>query len=302
MKEKLNQVISSTSTVLKGKEDKVKLVLCNILANGHTLLEDLPGVGKTTLVKYFGITLGLNMSRIQFTNDLLPTDIIGSSIFNKNDNNFEFHKGPIFGELILADELNRAPPKTQSALLQAMEERSISVEGNSFKLPDFFIVIATQNPHMQIGTFDLPESQLDRFSMKLQMGYADKESTISLLKDGDAEENLKKVSKIFSPSEILTLQQQIKSIHIDDSLYEKIYLVLDSTRTRSDLVPLSNRCGLDLISIAKAWAFLEGRDYLIPDDIIDLFPYVAGHRLVHPENSNIQFEHKLAKQVLSDIL
>lgn len=301
MQQNLEKIIHDSHQVLKGKQDKVKLVLCNILSNGHTLLEDLPGVGKTTLVKYFGLTMGLEMSRIQFTNDLLPSDIIGSSIFNKNNNQFDFHKGPIFGELILADELNRAPPKTQSALLQAMEERAISVEGEHFKLPDFFIVIATQNPHMQIGTFDLPESQLDRFSMKVEMGYADKESTIALLKDGDADENLKKIEKLISSTEIISLQKEIQKIHIENSLYEKVYSILQSSRTRSDIVPLSNRCGLDLISISKSWAYLAGRDYVIPDDIVKIFPYVAGHRLVHPENSNIQYEHKLANQILSDI-
>lgn len=301
MDSKLQQLIANTDLVLKGKQEQIKLVLCNILANGHTLIEDVPGVGKTTLVKYLAQSLGLKVSRIQFTNDLLPSDIIGSSIFNKGTNSFEFHQGPIFGELILADELNRAPPKTQSALLQAMEERVISVEGKHFTLPEFFIVIATQNPHMQIGTYDLPESQLDRFSIKMKMGYAAKDSTIELLKDNDSEANLKKVSQVISPAEVILLQKHIKEVRIEDDLYEKIYDILESTRTRSDIIPLSNRCGIDLVNLAKAWAYLAGRDYIIPDDLVDIFPYVAGHRLVHPENSNIEYEHKLAMQIINEL-
>ena len=298
---KIEQLIMNTEIVLKGKQEQVRLVLCNILANGHSLIEDVPGVGKTTLVKFLGKSLGLKISRIQFTNDLLPSDILGSSIFNKNTNEFQFHPGPIFGELILADELNRAPPKTQSSLLQAMEERMISIEGNHYNLPEFFIVIATQNPHMQIGTYDLPESQLDRFSLKLRMGYADRDSTIALLKDNDSSFNLSKIEQVISPLEILDLQKKIQEIHIDDTLYEKIYQILENTRTRTDIIPLSNRCGIDLVNISKAWAYLNHRDYIIPDDIVHVFPYVAGHRLVHPENSDISFEHKLAGQIISEL-
>jgi MoxR-like ATPase len=298
---KINEVIKNSNIVLKGKEKQVKLVLCNILANGHTLIEDAPGVGKTTLVKYIGKALNLNISRIQFTNDLLPSDIIGTSIFNKNTGGFDFHKGPLFGEFILADELNRAPPKTQSSLLQAMEERTVSIEGNHFKLPDFFIVMATQNPHMQIGTFDLPESQLDRFSMKIEMGYADKESTIELLKNNDSHANLDKVEAMLSPKEILELQSSIKDIHVEDSLLETVFNILELTRHKNEYIPLSNRCGIDLVNVSKAWAYLAGRDYVIPDDLFEIFPYVAGHRLVHPENSEIVYEHKLSQEIIQKL-
>jgi MoxR-like ATPase len=298
--DKINKILEESEKVLNGKADKVKLVLCNILSNGHTLIEDAPGVGKTTLVKFLGKVLNLNVSRIQFTNDILPSDILGTSIFNKNNNEFDFHKGPIFGELILADELNRAPPKTQSALLQAMEERTISIEGNTFKLPDYFNVIATQNPHMQIGTFDLPESQLDRFSMKLNMGYPEKESTLQLLKETNHETKMDKIKVITNPSELLKLQKEIQLIHVDESIYESIFKLLSYSRSSSDVIPLSNRCGLDLVRGIKAWSFLSNRDYALPDDLFLLFPYIAGHRLVHPENSDISFEHKMANKVIEN--
>ena len=298
MKKKLEKVVTSAEIVLKGKSEQVRLVLCNIISGGHTLIEDDPGVGKTTLVKYFGKALGLKLSRIQFTNDLLPSDIIGTAIFDKGTSEFNFHKGPLFGELILADELNRAPPKTQSALLQAMEEKSISVEGHHFELPDTFNVIATQNPNLQIGTFDLPESQLDRFSMKIKMGYANEYETIALLKSSDPEENLALVNSEITPLDLTNLKAELKKIHIEDSIYQTIFQLLTISRNSGETVSLSNRCGIDLTNIAKSWAYLQNRDYVIPDDVFDIFPYVAGHRLVHPGNSNIEFEHQMAKKII----
>lgn len=298
MKKKLSNVILGSDRVLKGKTDQTKLVLCNILSGGHTLIEDDPGVGKTTLVKYFGKVLGLSLSRIQFTNDLLPSDIIGTAIFDKNSNDFNFHKGPLFGELILADELNRAPPKTQSALLQAMEEKSISVEGHHFKLPESFCVIATQNPNLQIGTFDLPESQLDRFSLKVKMGYANEQETIAFLKSSDQEKNLATITPELTPQELQSLRAKIETIHIDDSIYQTIFRLLEASRNLSEVVSLSNRCGIDLTNMAKSWAYLADRDYVIPDDIFDVFPYVSGHRLVHPGNSGVETEHQAAMSVI----
>ena len=298
---KINKVIELSEKILKGKKERVQLVLANILANGHTLIEDSPGVGKTTLVKYLGKALDLNISRIQFTNDILPADIIGTSIFNKAENRFDFHKGPLFGELILADELNRAPPKTQSALLQAMEERSISIEGNNFKLPPYFTVIATQNPNIQIGTFDLPESQLDRFSMKIAMGYADKNSTILLLKEINQSEILTNQKSIINKEELMIMQSQINDVHIEDSIYEKIYQILEVSRNDSSYISLSNRCGLDLVKLSKVWAILNDRNYVIPDDLYYLFSYVAGHRLVSPENSDINYETKISKKLLEQV-
>lgn len=297
----LNQIVEKSEDILKGKKDKIKLVICNMVARGHTLLEDAPGVGKTTLVKFLGKSFGLNVSRIQFTNDLLPADIIGSPVFNRDTQSFNFHHGPIFGELILADELNRAPPKTQSALLQVMEERMITVDGNNYQLPDYFTVVATQNPHMQVGTFDLPESQLDRFSMKLEMGYPDKQSTLELLKLQNRDLALDEITTMISPIELVEHQKKASTLKVDDSLFELVYSLLDWTRTNQELIPLSNRCGIDIINVAKAWAYLEGRDYIIPDDIHYIFPFVAGHRLVHPENSDVNFEHKLSYDILQQV-
>lgn len=299
--EKLNRIIENSDLILKGKKEKVALVLCNILAKGHTLLEDAPGVGKTTLVKFLGKSLDLKVSRIQFTNDLLPADIIGSPIYSKEDEKFHFHRGPIFGELVLADELNRAPPKTQSALLQAMEERFVTVDGQNYELPAYFAVIATQNPHMQVGTFDLPESQLDRFSMKLEMGYPDKESTIELLQLNEEQKNISNIESVLNTNELLQLQEQVQNIKVESSLYEMVFNALNWTRTHKEIIPLSNRSGLDLISVAKSWAFMQKRDYIIPDDIFYIFPYVVGHRLVHPENSSIDFEHKISEEILGNI-
>ena len=297
----LNKVVEQSELILKGKKEKVRLVICNMVAKGHTLLEDAPGVGKTTLVKFLGKSFGLEVSRIQFTNDLLPADIIGSPVFNRESQSFDFHRGPIFGELILADELNRAPPKTQSALLQVMEERTITVDRENYQLPEYFTVIATQNPHMQVGTFDLPESQLDRFSMKLQMGYPDKESTLELLKIPNRELALDQIQNTIEPEELVRHQKNASELTVDDSLYDLVYRLLDWTRTNHELIPLSNRCGIDIINVARAWAYLEGRTYLIPDDIHYVFPYVAGHRLVHPENSDVNFEHKLSHDILQHI-
>ncbi len=297
----VEKIIHESHQVLKGKQQQVKLVLCNILSGGHTLIEDAPGVGKTTLAKYIGKSLGYKISRIQFTNDLLPADILGTPIFNRENNSFDFHPGPIFGELILADELNRAPPKTQSALLQAMEEKMVSIEGETFQLPDHFTVIATQNPNVQIGTFSLPESQLDRFSMKIKMGYPDKESTLELLQSVNSEMNLENVLPILNQNIIKEIQAIIHSCHIEEQIYELVYNLLNTSRTNGELVPLSNRCGIDIISLAKSWAYLSGREFVIPDDIFTIFPYTAGHRLVHPENSDIEIEHKTAQTILDTI-
>ncbi len=298
-KQLIKTIINDSQIILKGKQKQVELVICNILANGHTLIEASPGVGKTTLVKYLGKSLGLDVSRVQFTNDLLPADILGTTVFNKDNNSFEFHKGPLFGELVLADELNRAPPKTQSALLQAMEERTISIEGETYKLPDYFTVIATQNPNIQVGTFNLPESQLDRFSMKIKMGYPDKESTIELLKSSAEGISINDIKQCITIEQLSEIQLEVKKVHVEESIFELVDQILQISRSNKELVPLSNRCGIDIINIAKSWASIKDRDYVIPDDIHHIFPFVAGHRLVHPESSDIEFEHKMATEVLN---
>lgn len=296
--EKLSSFIDAAPKILKGKDDKILLVLTNIIAKGHTLIEDNPGVGKTTLAKIFSKGLNLKLSRIQFTNDLLPSDIIGSQIFNKDTQEFHFHKGPIFGELILADELNRATPKTQSALLQVMEERKINHDSVEYELPVNFTVIATQNPNSQIGTFNLPESQLDRFSMKLDIGYPDKDSTMKMLQDLKLEQNLESLSSEISSEEIIKIQNDAEKIHIEDNILELIYKLLEESRTNTKYIPLSNRAAIDLVQVLKAYAYLQKRSYVIPDDLHFLFPYVCGHRLVTPDSSSIELEHNLANELL----
>jgi MoxR-like ATPase len=297
----IQQLLNSSEIYLSGKSDKVKLALCAILSNGHALIEDVPGVGKTTLVKILGKILNQDVNRIQFTNDILPSDIIGTSIFNRDTHQFEFRHGPIFGEIILADELNRAPAKTQSALLQSMEERNVTVDGKTYELPATFTVFATQNPNAQIGTFDLPESQLDRFCIKFNLGYPDKENSIKMLKTNSIINDMKDIKSELSSKDLLDIQNKITLIKFDESLFNYIYDLLDYSRKDSKFIPLSNRCGIDLVKTAKTIAFMNKRDYVIPDDIQFIFPYVAGHRLVHPSQSSIEKEHIMSSEILASI-
>lgn len=302
MKNKIEIFLDQSSQVLRGKEEQIKIVLCNFFAKGHTLIEDTPGVGKTTLVKLFAKACGLELSRIQFTNDLLPSDILGSQIYDQEKKEFKFHKGPIFGELILADELNRATPKTQSALLQVMEERSINIDSYFFDLHQIFTVMATQNPNAQIGTFDLPESQLDRFCMKLKLGHPNKEATLLMLKSRPIEESLSEFKQIFTIEDLLFVQKEVTEVKIDEIIYEQIYKLLEASRFNSKYISLSNRAAIDLVKVIKSWAYLEGRNYAIPDDLHYVFPYVCGHRLISPENSLIEREQHLAVELLQNIL
>lgn len=302
MQDTIKAFLQDSSLVLKGKQEQLKLVLCNTLAGGHTLLEDTPGVGKTTLVKLLAKACDLKLSRIQFTNDLLPSDILGAQIFDAATKKFQFHQGPIFGEIILADELNRATPKTQSALLQAMEEKKVTLDGETLDLPTIFTVVATQNPNSQIGTYALPESQLDRFSLKLKIGHPNKDATIEMLKSIGVEKSLEAFPVFFNQEQILSARESLEHIKIEESLYDLIYKLLEESRTQQKYISLSNRAALDLVKTARAYAFIENRDYLIPDDIHYLFPYVCGHRLVSPESSSVDLEHQLAKELLNTIL
>jgi MoxR-like ATPase len=294
------KLLEQSSEILSGKKEVVELALTCILAKGHALIEDAPGVGKTTLVKYLAKSFGIKLNRIQFTNDLLPADIIGSPVYNKHTGEFHFHPGPIFGEIVLADELNRAPSKTQSALLQAMEEKKVTVENETYSLPKYFMVFATQNPKGQVGTYELPESQLDRFTCKFHIGHPDKESTIKLLSNHDLEEKLSQISAPITIEQLILLQQEVNAIHIEESLLEYIYLLLNTSRQGPHL-PLSNRCGIDVVKMSKARAFLHHRDYVLPDDIQSIFPYVAGHRLVSPYQSSIELEQQLAHEILAQV-
>jgi MoxR-like ATPase len=276
----LDSLVSYASQVILGKERKIRLALTCLLAGGHLLIEDLPGVGKTTLAHVLAKTLGLHYQRIQFTSDLLPADILGVSIFDKSLNAFHFHPGPIFAQLILADEINRATPKAQSALLEAMEEGQVSTEGTTHSLPDPFFVIATQNPAEQIGTFALPESQLDRFLMRISLGYPDHAAERALLSGQDRRSLLNTLSACINPEQLKTLQAEASRVHCSDPLLDYVQAILDFSRRSAQFeAGLSPRAGLALLHCAKAWAFMEGRNHALPEDVQSVLPQVVGHRL-----------------------
>lgn len=280
MQNQINLVIRSIGRVLVGKEDKIRLALCCLLAEGHLLLEDLPGMGKTTLAQALARALGLNFQRIQFTSDLLPADIIGFSIFEREESRFVFHPGPVFTQILLADEINRATPKTQSALLEAMAERQVTADGESRQLEDPFFVIATQNPEHQGGTFPLPESQLDRFTMRLQLGYPDPRAEREMLTGLSGHEKLQRMDPLLDTSQLKGFQRDIHRVKVSDSLLDYLQRLVAFTRQDDDIgVGLSPRAVLALLHTSKSWALMEGRDYVIPEDVQHVFPAVSGHRL-----------------------
>jgi MoxR-like ATPase len=266
--------------VVLGKDGEIRLALACLLARGHLLIEDLPGVGKTTLAHTLAKVLGLDFTRIQFTADLLPADILGVSVFETKNSAFIFHPGPIFSQLVLADEINRATPKTQSALLEAMEERQVSTEGETRKLPEPFFVIATQNPHHLVGTFPLPESQLDRFLMRVTLGYPDRGAERALLKGRERRELLETLAPVMRPDDLMTLQQQATRVHASDALLDYLQNLVEATRTSGEFAEgLSPRAGLAWLAGARAWAMLEGRDMVLPEDIQAVALPVVAHRL-----------------------
>lgn len=279
MHQQINQAVENISKLVIGKKQQIKLALSCLLANGHLLIEDLPGMGKTTLSHALARVLGLDFSRIQFTSDLLPADMLGINIFDNVKQSFQFHPGPIFSQLVLADEINRASPKTQSALLEAMEEKQVSLDGQTHVLPKPFFVIGTQNPMHQSGTYPLPESQLDRFLMRIQLGYPDwqAEKTMLIEQNGAAQPVLNAVMSI---DEFVQLQTQVRQVHASDSIINYVLnLVTFSRESESFPNPLSPRASKALLDAAKSWAFVEGRDYVIPEDIQAILPSVAEHRL-----------------------
>ena len=276
----LHRALSTLETIILGKPAQVRLCLACLLARGHLLIEDVPGVGKTTLAHALAHVLGLEWQRVQFTSDLLPADIIGVSVFDRASQQFHFRKGPIFTQLLLADEVNRASPRTQSALLEAMEERQISADGTTYPLPDPFFVVATQNPHEQLGTFALPESQLDRFLMRVRLGYPDAAHERALLRGGERRELLAAIAPALSPALVVRLQRQVRSVHIADALLDYTQTLIARTRERGDLkLGLSPRAGQGLVRAAQAWAFIDGRGALLPEDVQAVLPAVVAHRL-----------------------
>ncbi|MBD3635221.1 MAG: MoxR family ATPase [Methylophaga sp.] len=283
----LDAILASINNVILGKQHPIKLALTCLLARGHLLIEDLPGVGKTTLAHTIASTLGLTFQRIQFTSDMLPADIIGVSVFERDSGRFSFHPGPIFTQLILADEVNRASPRTQSALLEAMEEQQVTVEGTTHSLSSPFFVIATQNPANQIGTFPLPESQLDRFLMRIELGYPDAKAERALLLGQDRRQLLRDLQAVVSVEDLLTLQEQVTEIHVSNALVDYVQRILSHTRDSGHYHSgLSPRAGLGLLRAGQAWAMLEGRDHVLPEDIQAVLPSIVSHRLQRREEDS----------------
>jgi MoxR-like ATPase len=280
----LMRALAAVERVILGKPAQVRLCVACLLARGHLLIEDVPGVGKTTLAHALAHILGLNWQRVQFTSDLLPADIIGVSVFDRGTQQFHFKRGPLFTQLLLADEVNRASPRTQSALLEAMEERQVSVDLTTFRLPEPFFVVATQNPHEQRGTFALPESQLDRFLMRVSLGYPDAASERRLLQGDEPREQLAQMAAALDPAAILSMQQTVRQVHRSAPLLDYVQRLVEHSRTRSDLkLGLSPRAALGLLRAAQAHAFIAGRDTALPEDVQAVLPAVVAHRLERRE-------------------
>ncbi len=276
----LQRVVHQAGRVVLGKERQIRLSLACLLARGHLLIEDIPGVGKTTLAHVLARLLGLNFHRIQFTSDMLPADIIGVSVYDRENARFKFHPGPIFSQLILADEVNRATPKTQSALLEAMEEHQVTAEGETRRLPEPFFVIATQNPSHLVGTFPLPESQLDRFLMRIELGYPDRDAERTLLQGVERRDMIGALDACLAPGELMELQASVRTVHASPALLDYIQALVEHTRRTPEYITgLSPRAALALLYASRAWALLEGRDKVLPEDVQAILPGVAGHRL-----------------------
>ena len=281
LRSQLVELVAQISTIIVGKKSQIEDCVACMLAGGHLLIEDVPGVGKTTLAHAIAVSLGLRFSRTQFTADLMPSDLIGVSVYERSREAFVFHPGPVFAQVLLADEINRAGPKTQSALLEAMEEHQVTVEGETRALPRPFFVIATQNPSDQLGTYPLPESQLDRFLMCITLGYPDKKSERELLAGADRREAVGKLVAVMTPAELIDAQHAVQAVHASDALLDYLQLLIQATRSGSWFVEgLSPRAGIAVLRAAKARALLGGRDYVAPDDIQYVLPQTIAHRLM----------------------
>lgn len=298
----LETFFDQAQQVFLGKPKVLRLASACLLARGHLLIEDLPGVGKTTLAHLLARLLGLHYQRIQFTSDLLPADLIGVSVFDRESSSFSFHPGPVFAQLVLADEINRATPKAQSALLEAMEERQVTAEGETRPLPEPFFVIATQNPAHQVGTFPLPESQLDRFLMRLSIGYPDARAERQLLQGEDRRNMLEKLQPCLTPGQLQQLQQRAREIHVAPALLDYCQALLQESRANPAFHQgLSPRAGLALLAAARAWAMIDGRDAAIPEDIQAVLPATVGHRLRSAEEQNPEQGELLASRLLESV-
>ncbi|SNS37369.1 MoxR-like ATPase [Noviherbaspirillum humi] len=304
MFDKLHAVARQVGHVIVGKDLQIRQALACLLAGGHLLIEDVPGVGKTTLAHALAISLGLKFNRLQFTSDLLPADVIGISIFNREKNDFVFHPGPVFTQVLLADEINRATPKTQSALLEAMEERQVTVEGVTRDLPQPYFVIATQNPANQIGTFQLPESQLDRFMMCVAIGYPDAAAERALLMGEDRRAMLRSLPVAMHPEQLLQAQQALREIHVSAPLVNYVQALAQATRQGGLFAEgMSPRAAIALLQAARAWAALEGRNHVIPEDVQDVLVPTVAHRLrpLKSTGSSALASRDLVQQILKSV-
>lgn len=277
-------LVKQLEQVLLGKQHQIKLALTCIFAEGHLLIEDQPGMGKTSLSQAMAQSMSLSYQRIQFTSDMLPADILGVTIFDKQQAKFVFHPGPIFKQMILADEINRASPKTQSSLLEAMAEKQITVDGETYVLPSPFFVIATQNPSEQSGTFPLPESQLDRFMMKLSIGYPSPQAEMAMLKDQDKQTRIEPLPQCLNAHSLKELQQQVNQISASEALLKYILALVKASRETDEAIGLSPRASKAILKAAKSWAMVQGRQYVVPEDVQTIFPLVAEHRMSRSTN------------------
>ena len=294
-------VVAQAGRVILGKERAIRLAMACILARGHLLIEDVPGVGKTTLSHALARLLGLDYQRIQFTSDLLPADVIGVSIFDRESSTFRFHAGPIFAQIILADEINRASPKAQSALLEAMEEHQVTAEGETRPLPEPFFVIATQNPLHQVGTFPLPESQLDRFLMRISLGYPDAKAERELLRGAERRDLIAHLEPAMNAEQLMQLQGAVPQMQVSDALLDYVQQLIAHTRNSPRFTQgLSPRAGVAILRAAQAWAMMEGRRQVLPEDVQAVLPAVVGHRL-HASADAVKGGFDAAKELISSV-
>jgi MoxR-like ATPase len=300
MKTRIDALVSRIGEIIVGKEDAVRLAVSCLLARGHLLIEDIPGVGKTTLSQALARALGLHFRRVQFTSDLLPADILGNSIFDRDEGRFVFHAGPLFSQVVLADEINRATPKTQSALLEAMEERQVTIDGVTHALPEPFFVLATQNPQRQIGTFPLPESQLDRFLMRIELGVPDRAAERQMLLGNDRREMLRDVEAVLDGEALRAIQAEVRQIHTSPALLDYLQDLLDASRQRHR-AGLSPRAGLALLRASQAWALMQGREMALPEDIQAVGAAVMAHRLGQDIESTGESGRTLAHGLLKSV-
>lgn len=299
---KLAELQKQVSTIIKGKPAQIRDALACLIAGGHLLIEDLPGVGKTTLAHALSISLGLKFSRLQFTADLMPSDLLGVSVYDREKSGFIFHPGPVFAQVLLADEINRAGPKTQSALLEAMEEQQVSIDGTSHALPQPFFVLATQNPSEQLGTYPLPESQLDRFLMCISLGYPDRGAERELLEGIDSRVALRSLQPVMSPADLVAVQSAVQQVHASSALLDYLQALIEATRSGQWFVQgLSPRAGLAVLRAARAMALLQGRDFVSPDDIQAILPQTIAHRL-HPRAGAGRGAREQVRAMLESVL